>query len=553
MFNRKYKKGMADAAKAYEAFGRKQEEALNHILEEVRQGKKDMESALKELNGNIDSLYDYLKSKEKAKLYTVYTPFDIKKLGEQEKLFLVGALYRLTMDKVPNENQQNYLRAIQKYLEIKDPPFGTDPMAVENIEDIPTQKAILQAVLEFLSLQGGDSYDETQLQQDFLDAFSVNARGRQEIMTHIELLYTATGAKGLAEKYGYVPEEEPEGNEDDELGAPTGSDFIALKEEFADKIMKENDYNVSMCIETEHYCFILPTELKSLDKRDGSMLNFQHLPTNRYEAVQCVEYLPDTIAVEFIDSNVHHIGLFDLSTEQYSEIDCGKDIVLLCSHNKYIIYGNADQRDIFIYDLQRKNIREVMKPKNASSYGGYNMAAGISNSSLYLITYSENDLYRVNLDDDLQPMYLQKITTDRTPRQLAIDGEDFLYVYSVGGIMGSRTRLIKVDLHTQHSQVIFRDDDGLNSMCRIHIYDDFVVYRTNSDGELMGVTVKTGELDRITASSECANTAMILAWQGCKLNNFPRIGEWIYFQKKGDSKIARVSIHAPSHISILKA
>ena len=113
MFNRKYKKGMADAATAYEAFGKKQEEALQHILEEVRQGKKDMETALKELNGNIDDLYNHLKSKEKAQLYTVYTPFDIKNLGEQEKLFLVGALYRLTIDKAPNENQQNYLRAIQ--------------------------------------------------------------------------------------------------------------------------------------------------------------------------------------------------------------------------------------------------------------------------------------------------------------------------------------------------------------------------------------------------------------------------------------------------------
>ena len=58
MFNKKYKKGMADAAKAYEAFGKKQEDALKHILEEVRQGKRDLESVLRELNGNIDGLYD---------------------------------------------------------------------------------------------------------------------------------------------------------------------------------------------------------------------------------------------------------------------------------------------------------------------------------------------------------------------------------------------------------------------------------------------------------------------------------------------------------------
>lgn len=209
MFNKKHKKGIADAAKAYEVFGQKQADALEHILEEVRQGKRDMDAVLKELNGNIDSLYDHLQSKEKAKLYTVYTPFDIKNLDQQARLFLAGALLRLTADRTPNEYQQNYFRAVQKYLEIKEPPFGTEPLAVEEIEDIPSQKAILQTVLEYLRLQDGDSYDETELQQEFLDAFSVNAKARKEIVEHVELLYTATGAAGLAEKYGYVPEEDP--------------------------------------------------------------------------------------------------------------------------------------------------------------------------------------------------------------------------------------------------------------------------------------------------------------------------------------------------------
>ena len=208
MFNKKYKKGMADAAKAYEAFGKKQEDALKHILEEVRQGKRDMESVLRELNGNIDGLYDYIDSKEKARIYSVYTPFDIINLNKNDRLFLVGVLCRLTMDKTPNENQQNYIRAVQKYLDVKEPPFGIDPMYIETIEDIPTQKAILQTVLEYLCLQDGDCYDETEYQQEFLDAFSVNTKGRKEIMDHIDLLYTATGAKGLAEKYGYVPEAE---------------------------------------------------------------------------------------------------------------------------------------------------------------------------------------------------------------------------------------------------------------------------------------------------------------------------------------------------------
>ena len=220
MFNRKYKKGMADAAKAYQSFGQKQEDAIRHVLEEIRAGQKTVAQGLKDLNGEIDGLYEYLNGREKASLYGLSTPLDIKELGEEERRFLVAALYQLAADKAPNEEQQSYLRAVQRYLEIKNPQLSGDILErVENIEDLQAQKAILQTVLEYLCLQGGDSYDETELQQEFLDAFSVSKRQYQEICGHVELLYRATGAKGLAEKYGFVPEDEA-GNEP--LDTPIG-------------------------------------------------------------------------------------------------------------------------------------------------------------------------------------------------------------------------------------------------------------------------------------------------------------------------------------------
>lgn len=204
LFSKKYKKGMTDAAKAYKDFGDKQENAIEAVLQEVRNGNATISDAVQSLKGNIDNLYSYLKSKEKADLYTVYTPFDIKNLDENERLFLVGALVRLTSDKSPTEEQQNYLRSIQKYLEIKEPPLGVDLTAIENIENINVQKAIYQSVLEYLILQDGDSYDETELQQEFLDSFNLNPKNRISIAEHVEVLYSAAGALGLAEKYGYI-------------------------------------------------------------------------------------------------------------------------------------------------------------------------------------------------------------------------------------------------------------------------------------------------------------------------------------------------------------
>lgn len=257
MFNKKYKKGMADAAKAYKDFGKKQENAIEEVLQEVRQGNTTISDAVQSLKGNIDNLYSYLKSKEKADLYSVYTPFDIKNLDENERLFLVGALLHLTMDKTPTEEQQNYLRSIQKYLEIKEPPFGVDLTAIENIENIKVQKAIYQSVLEYLILQDGDSYDETELQQEFLDCFNLNPKNRMSIAEHVEILYSATGALGLAEKYGYVGEKEEDNSRHDYLNL-----VIQL---LNDKSLNDHDSP----IETEDYIVIFKS---FFSKEDAEML-----------------------------------------------------------------------------------------------------------------------------------------------------------------------------------------------------------------------------------------------------------------------------------------
>lgn len=208
MFNSKYKKGMADAAKAYADFGKKQEEAIKWTREELQKQGIEISGKLDDIKGNIDHLYDYIESRDKEKLYTVYTPFDIQDMGEEEQRFLVGVLFTMSTNRKPNEYQQNYFRSIMRYLGINEPPAGTNPLAIEYIDDLKAQKAILQAVMEFLRLQDGDYYDETEQQQEFLDAFNVNSKGRQEIAYHVELLFQATGAKGLAEKYGYVADTE---------------------------------------------------------------------------------------------------------------------------------------------------------------------------------------------------------------------------------------------------------------------------------------------------------------------------------------------------------
>lgn len=368
MFNKKYKKGIADAAKAYEAFGQKQSDAIKYILEEVRQGKRDLEAVLRELNGNIDGIYDYLQSKEKAKVYTVYTPFDLKELDQHARLFLVGVLLALTMDKRPNEDQQNCFRAVMNYLEIKDPPFGTNPMAIENVEDIPTQKAIYQTILEYLQLQDGDNYDETEYQQEFLDAFNLNDRIRKEIKEHVELLYTATGARGLAEKYGYVPEEKT-GDTDDEHSS---NSFDQTGQ--ACEISPEQEKNIDIfvgaigphgwCIfETKNYLLGYShwsaEDYHSwfrLNKFSGEKLRYRLEKIGLYGIPRDFAILDDTI---YFDEN-HALTAFDASTMKITTLaPISSYISSISACGDKIVFVEHLNRKVYMYDLTARKHFEI--------------------------------------------------------------------------------------------------------------------------------------------------------------------------------------------------
>ena len=113
-------------------------------------------------------------------------------------------LYQLSADEDEvSEEQQNYVRAVQQYLKIYNPQTEIDLSAVENIEDISAQKAVLQSVLEFFHL-GTHPEELTEEQEEFPDYFLVNRRTRREIDGFINAIVEVVGIKGLSEKYGFV-------------------------------------------------------------------------------------------------------------------------------------------------------------------------------------------------------------------------------------------------------------------------------------------------------------------------------------------------------------
>lgn len=210
MFGRKkmYKKGLEDAMRAYEDFGKKQEEAIKKLREEVKSGNKKLEDMLNEIGENINGVYDYLTDREKAALYHLCTPKDIKELDESERRLLVAVLYQLANDEGGwdlTDYQKKYVRSVQKYLEITNPQTEIGLSAIENIDSIESQKVILQVVLEFMYLQDSDEISDQQ--EDFLGYFSLNKKQAEQIEQYVAKLYNTVGAEGICEKYGFVDDE----------------------------------------------------------------------------------------------------------------------------------------------------------------------------------------------------------------------------------------------------------------------------------------------------------------------------------------------------------
>lgn len=380
MFAKKYKKGMADAAKAYEAFGKKQEDALKHILEEVREGKRNLEDALKDLDGNINNLYDYLQSKEKANLYTVYTPFDIAELDKMEKLFLAGALLSLAWDKTPTEAQKKFNSSILRYLDIKDPPSGINVLAIEHIDSTSAQKAIYQVILEYLILQNTDSYDETELQQNFLDAFNLNTKARESIAKYVELLYLATGSEGLAEKYGFTVEEESKDESTDNNKTDSSEEKKRLEKESALLVLKEMEAHNNRILILKDYIwwrdggedYVINAKSSSKEKIDwltsfwvGEFISFKNLC--------CI-----------VDYDCDKTYYLDFDAKKFRSLNINKRTHLLAMNEQWLI-AKANN-DILIYNLCSDTINTLNE---------YGESAYIFGDIVYIINHSK--VLRYNL------------------------------------------------------------------------------------------------------------------------------------------------------------
>lgn len=390
MFGQKkmYKKGLADAMHAYEDFGKKQEAALEYMREEVRSGNKKLEDALTSLGDDLNGIYKYLNSQEKAALYHLSTPMDLKELDAEDKRLLLAVLYQLAEDEGEKltDDQRAYIRSIQKYMEVTNPQTFADFSAIENIDSIDVQKTFLRVSLEFLYLQDGDELSDGQ--EDFFDYFSVNKKQATVIENEVSRLFNVVGSQGIAEKYGYVPEEEAQVNNDDSFSP---NNVIASSTHLSDAAVEEflngSNWCNTCCVETENYIIQLhptnaPTDyseqlnkLLRLDKRLGETKVF-HFPypyacfaSQWIENAQGWQVARGDLAIFELEDHPNYsfysvdVSNLDAPPVKLLELTTSWKVIQWSTYENLLVYclGNGE---VFAYDLQKKSHISLQIPHN---------------------------------------------------------------------------------------------------------------------------------------------------------------------------------------------
>ena len=137
---------------------------------------------------------------------------------------------------------------------ITNPQTFADLSAIENIDSIDVQKAFLRVILEFLYLQDSDEMSGDQA--EVLDYFSVNKKQAAAIENEVSQLFKIVGPVGVAEKYGYVPEDTEDAVESNNTGTSLASQGCG-NYEINDSDIKEFIGNMGFhgyqIVETENY------------------------------------------------------------------------------------------------------------------------------------------------------------------------------------------------------------------------------------------------------------------------------------------------------------
>lgn len=546
MFGRKkmYKKGLADAMQAYEAFGKKQEAAIAHMREEIRKGQK-LEEALNDtiasLGDDITGLYDYLNAQEKKALYHLSTPLDIKNLDKEEQQYLLAILYQLASDEgdLLTDYQRMFIRSVQRYLEITNPQTEADLSAVGDIDSLEVQKAFLQTVLEFFYLQDGDELSDTQ--EEFLGCFSVNKRQALLIEERVSRLFNVVKAEGIAEKYGFVAEETDAMDDEDtqDSSKHTGDIYTVSPEQ-----EKNIDIFVGAIgpigqnmIETTNY--LLGSESSNwfrLDKSSGEKTIYKMDKLGIYGITNSFfTILEDTVYFEYD----HTLIALDVSIMQKTSVaPIPSYIKSLSAYDDKVVFVGGDDKG-YIYDVTTQKCREI--PGVSGCWSVFAVQSGI-----YFISDGTLKFYDCKTKEIT--IVAENISSSSYGKLLYCSQSGVFYILE-SGAFGSSTGFRRVCSTAGHAIGNQRYSlmEHLGSV--IHAYKDCLIF-VAPGGRITRVDYESGETtvlaDDATSHHHLDGGLFRKSSSWDEPVEFDRVGNYIYYFANGDySRVCKLSITNP--------
>jgi WD40 repeat protein len=380
MGRKDFQKGMEAGAKPFEKKFKRQAEAIDRVSNKI-------EAGIKKIDGVVEEVIDGLSSIEKKQLYDLNTQFDINKMEDYEKELLLAILFTLA-EKTANENQQAYIRSVKKYLNITNPQTQIDICAIENIENLITQKTMFQTFSEFLFLKNeSDSFFKEYA--DFFDNFSVKQKDRAAIFNNIIQIYNATGAQGICEKYGYVADAE--------------SDEITIEEKIIipDRIEKSIETDCNHISPDGKY-------LAMIIQEDDRQFYLQIMDTESEDIIYSI-VAPEKRIMKAVSPDGNYIVINDylINLQNGEKIDLDIEWASFSWDNKlaYVVNTESDT-SLNVFDLQNKNLllssqcniedgRVEFSPDNSC----FLYSPWFKNMIVFYDANNGNELY--NLTDDM--------------------------------------------------------------------------------------------------------------------------------------------------------
>ena len=391
------------------------------------------------------------------------------------------------------------------------------------------------------------------------------------------------GGTGIAEKYGYVPEEEPEPEAKQSGSESTGksAQFVPVSEELADEIAKRcfSGSDLLYCFETENYLLVggrrkFSEYVYRVSKRTNEwielevsafyFLSLSHEERSNYEDFSSIA-VSDVI---YSSGDSDGISAFDLNSlkksEQITNIYCHS--ISICGSKMAYIKGSCSDSSVCLYDFDSGKHRVIAASVDNAGvvyatpdgvFFSYTPPNEYMRSILSFYDYKDHkkkDVFDVERELMFDLAGIQRILFVGNEKIYTLcwesdDSDNYLKPYR----HPARICIIPYKIQNNPVSISLCDFDNkdlgfmhdMNPQESIFRYPDMLLYVAKS-GALKCLEYSSGKTIELTSN------ALSLNYGKKHPAHIMRIGKWVYFEADSPDYVNKVSIDTPGEFEVIE-